>query len=173
MFRLFEFKARSNRHEELEQRLLQLNSRFAGEDHQTDTYFNVPYGRLKLREGNIENALIHYYRPDTLGSKPSNVELYRHEPEKNLKEILATALGIKIIVSKRRRIWFVKNVKIHFDKIEGFGEFLEVEAIDEDGSLSIESLEHQCNWFAAFFEIKKEDYIAYSYSDLLMHKENS
>jgi len=94
---------------------LPLDSHFAGENHQIDTYFNVPYGRLKLREGNIENALIHYYRPDVSGSKPSNVELYRHVPEKNLKEILTTALGIKTIVSKKRRIWFVKNVKIHFD----------------------------------------------------------
>ena len=68
MFRLFEFKARSNRHEELEQKLLHLNANFVGEDHQTDTYFNVPYGRLKLREGKIEYALIHYYRPDVLGS---------------------------------------------------------------------------------------------------------
>ena len=173
MFRLFEFKARNNRHTELEQGLLQLGAHFAGEDHQTDTYFNVPYGRLKWREGNIENALIHYYRPDVLGSKPSNVELYRHIPEKNLKEILTTVLGIKIIVSKKRRIWFVKNVKIHFDKIEGLGEFVEVEAIDEDGSLSIESLENQCNGFAALFKIKEEDYIACSYSDLLIQKENS
>jgi len=50
---------------------------------------------------------------------------------------------------------------------------VEVEAINEDGSLSIESLENQCNWFAALFKIKKEDYIAYSYSDLLIQKENS
>ena len=173
MVQLFEFKVRSNHNVELEQKLLQLKAHFAGEDHQTDTYFNVSYGRLKLREGNIENALIHYCRPDVLGSKPSNVELYQHQPGKNLKEILATALGIKIIVSKKRRIWFVKNVKIHFDQVEGLGEFLEVEAIDEDGSLSIEKLQDQCNSFAALFEIKKEDYIAYSYSDLLIQKENS
>ena len=50
---------------------------------------------------------------------------------------------------------------------------MEVEAIDENGSLNIKLLEDQCNWFAALFEIKKEDYIAYSYSDLLLQKENS
>ena len=89
---------------------------------------------------------------------------------KNLKKILAAALEIKIIVTKKRRIWFVKNVKIHFDEVDGLGEFVEVEAIDEDGSLSIETLEDQCNLFASLFEIKKEDYIAYSYSDLLLEK---
>ena len=50
------------------------------------------------------------------------------------------------------------------------GEFVEVEAIDEDGSLRKETLETQCRLFAVFFEIKKEDYIAYSYSDLLLEK---
>src|SRR5215210_2694382 len=102
MFRLFEIKARSNCNEELEQKLLQLDAHFAGEDHQTDTYFNVPYGRLKLREGEIENALIHYYRENVLGAKPSNVELYRHQPDENLKKILAAALDIKVIVTKKR-----------------------------------------------------------------------
>jgi len=72
MFQLFEFKARSNRNGKLEQKLSQIYARVVGEDHQKDTYFNVPFGSLKLREGNIENALIHYHCPDILGAKPSN-----------------------------------------------------------------------------------------------------
>ena len=47
----FEFKARVNNIDELEQKLLQLDPVFKGEDHQIDTYFNVSEGRLKLREG--------------------------------------------------------------------------------------------------------------------------
>ena len=118
----------------------------------------------------MKNALIHYHRLDVLGAKAANVELYRHKPKENLKEILVAALGIKTIVAKTRRIWFVKNVKIHVDQVEELGEFLEVEAINEDGSLSTQMLEDQCNFFAAFFEIKKEDYVAHSYSDLLLQK---
>ena len=41
-----------------EHQLLLLNPKFIGEDNQEDTYFNVAKGRLKLREGNIENSLI-------------------------------------------------------------------------------------------------------------------
>ncbi len=34
--------------------LLTHGADYKGTDRQTDTYFNVPNGRLKLREGNIE-----------------------------------------------------------------------------------------------------------------------
>ena len=164
---LFEFKARSDRNSELEKRLQQLNPRFTGEDHQVDTYFNVLKGRLKLREGVIENALIYYERTDIAYAKQSDVSLYRCNPDKSLKDVLTVALGIKTVVEKRRRIWFADNVKIHFDKVEGLGEFVEVEAINMNGNVSIEKLQEQCRQFANLFEIKFEDYISCSYSDLM------
>jgi adenylate cyclase class IV len=39
--------------------LIENGADFRGHDNQSDTYFNVPNGRLKLREGNIENNLIY------------------------------------------------------------------------------------------------------------------
>jgi len=60
----FEFKARSRNNTALEQKLQEFNPYFVGEDVQKDTYFHVAKGRLNLREGNIENMLIHYQRPD-------------------------------------------------------------------------------------------------------------
>lgn len=60
----FEFKARAGNLKNWEDQLLSLNPKFIGEDNQIDTYFNVPEGRLKLREGNIENSLIWYKRQD-------------------------------------------------------------------------------------------------------------
>ncbi|MBL7709922.1 MAG: hypothetical protein JNJ86_12680, partial [Chitinophagaceae bacterium] len=47
--------------------LLNQGAEFKGTDLQTDTYFNVTNGRLKLREGNIENALIWYERTNQAG----------------------------------------------------------------------------------------------------------
>jgi predicted adenylyl cyclase CyaB len=161
---LFEFKAWSNDNNSLEKKLQNLNPRFGGEDHQTDTYFNVLKGRLKLREGNIENALIHYQRPDIPGPKSSNVILYRHHPDKLLKETLIAGLGIKVIVVKTRRIWFVENVKIHFDTVKELGDFVEVEAIDEDGSIGLPTLQEQCSSFEKLFLIHQDDLIASSYS---------
>jgi adenylate cyclase class IV len=50
----FEFKARTNDLKKAEEKLLLLNPKFIGEDNQTDTYFKVTRGRLKLREGTLK-----------------------------------------------------------------------------------------------------------------------
>jgi adenylate cyclase, class 2 len=165
-----EFKATTNNLAALETLLQQHNPVFIGEDHQIDTYFNVPTGRLKLREGNIENALIHYERENTAGAKSSHVLLYQHQPDKTLKEILIKTLGIKAIVDKRRKIYFIKNVKFHFDTVEGLGTFIEVEAIDKDGNIGKEKLQAQCDEYAALFGIAAKDFCALSYSDMILNK---
>ena len=126
----FEFKAKTNQLQKLEELLLQKNPEFIGLDHQIDTYFNVAHGRLKLREGNIENALIHYERSDAAEAKQSNVLLYQHQPSATLKQILVKTLGIKVVIDKKRKIYFIGNVKFHFDQVEELGSFVEVEAID-------------------------------------------
>ncbi len=169
----FEFKAKTDELDNLENKLLELNPQFIGEDNQTDTYFNVSMGRLKLREGNIENSLIYYERQNTAASKQSDVLLYSHTADKTLKDILIKLHGIKVIVEKKRRIYFIDNVKFHFDTIPELGTFIEVEAIDKDGSFGIDKLQQQANEYAAFFNIKPLDYIALSYSDLILEKTNT
>ena len=163
-----EFKASTKKLAALETLLQQHNPVFIGEDHQIDTYFNVSLGRLKLREGNIENALIHYEREDTAGTKSSHVLLYQHQPDKALKEILIKTLGIKAVIDKRRKIYFIDNVKFHFDTVEGLGTFVEVEAIDKDGSIGKEKLQAQCDEYAALFNIDIADFCALSYSDVVL-----
>ncbi|MEJ7611948.1 MAG: class IV adenylate cyclase [Ferruginibacter sp.] len=164
----FEFKARTENLEEQEKKLLTLSPEFIGEDHQTDTYFNVATGRLKLREGNIENALIQYNRQDLAGGKQSDILLYKHQSDPSLKEILVKVHGIKTVVTKKRRIYFLENVKFHFDRVEGLGTFIEAEAIDLTGSIGIENLKAQCDKYIVFFNIATEDFIKVSYSDMLM-----
>jgi adenylate cyclase class 2 len=164
----FEFKARTTRLAALEACLQQENPVFHGTDHQIDTYFTVPNGRLKLREGTIENALIHYQRHNVAGAKQSDVILYQHQPEPSLKQVLTAALGIKAVVDKQRKIYFIDNVKFHFDQVNGLGSFVEVEAIDKDGSIGLEKLQQQCEFYSKLFELTPADYVAVSYSDLLV-----
>jgi adenylate cyclase class 2 len=164
----FEFKARTSDLKSLEDQLLLLNPKFIGEDNQADTYFNVTKGRLKLREGNIENSLIWYERQDIAGAKQSNVLLYRHTPDKTLKDILIKLHGIKVIVNKKRRIYFIDNVKFHFDTVMKLGTFIEVEAIDTGGKIGIEKLKEQCNKYAELFNLQPHNYISFSYSDMIL-----
>jgi len=169
----YEFKARCNNIEALESRLQEQKPLYIGSDHQVDTYFNVPIGRMKLREGNIENSLIHYNRTNTAGAKQSEVTLYQHRPDKALKEVLSKALGVKIVVSKTRRIYFIDNVKFHFDNVSELGSFVEVEAIDKDGSVGIEKLKQQCSYYIQLFDITEDQFIAESYSELLVKKSST
>ncbi|MBV7441278.1 class IV adenylate cyclase [Weeksellaceae bacterium TAE3-ERU29] len=166
----FEFKAKVDDIQLYESKLLQLNPKFIGVDNQVDTYFNVNEGRLKLREGNIENALINYDREDVQNSKESQIILYKHQPNIALKNILEKQLGIKVIVSKKRKIYFVDNVKFHFDEVENLGAFIEVEAIDENSKFEIDELKNQCNKYMEFFGLKKENLVEKSYSDLILEK---
>ena len=166
----YEFKVKAGDLNKLEQKLLELNPFFKGVDHQIDTYFNVPSGRLKLREGNIENTLIYYERPDIADAKQADIILYKHSPEKSLKDILTKVHGIKTIVDKTRRIYFIENVKFHFDNVKNLGTFVEVEAIDETGQTGIDELKKQCHIYFSFFGIKAADYISKSYSDLVLEK---
>ncbi|MEO7265209.1 MAG: class IV adenylate cyclase [Ferruginibacter sp.] len=164
-----EFKARIMNIKAAEEKLQQLNPIFIGEDLQTDTYYNVPQGRLKLREGNIENALIYYERENLAGSKQSNVILYEHTPSSQLKSLIEKVHGIKTIVIKRRKIYFIDNVKFHFDHVENLGEFMEVEAIDKDGSIPVTMLQMQADKYSSFFEISPQDFIELSYSDMMIN----
>lgn len=165
-----EFKARVNDPSIHEARLQSLNPVFAGEDLQKDTYYNVSAGRLKLREGNIENALIWYDRSNEAGAKQATILLYKHRPDDALKAILEKVHGIKVIVEKRRRIYYVDNVKFHFDTVNDLGTFIEAEAIDNDGTIGIEKLKEQCEHYIRFFEIQPADHISVSYSDMLLKK---
>lgn len=157
----------------LEQILLEHKADYKGEDHQLDTYFNVPNGRLKLREGTIENALIHYDRGNQIQPKLSSITYYTPNESKDLKATLIAALGVKIVVDKKRQIFFINQVKFHLDQVLGLGTFVEIEAIDIDGTIGELRLREQCYYYMDVLGIKEVDLLAMSYSDLLLEKSAS
>jgi len=165
-----EIKARTVEPERIRNILKIKNADFIGTDHQVDTYFKVGSGRLKLREGNIENHLIYYEREDARGPKKSSVALYKYSPDSNLKEILTKSLGILAVVDKHREIYFVENVKFHIDSVSLLGTFVEIEAIDKTGTIGDDKLLEQCNFYLNLFQISWEDLISVSYCDLLITK---
>ena len=162
-----EIKARCTDPARVRSLLEAAGAHFHGIDRQRDTYFPVPNGRLKLREGRIENHLIHYRRPDQAGPKRSDVLLFDTTPDSALKPLLTAALGVRIVVEKRRAIYFIGNVKFHVDAVDGLGAFVEIEAIDRDGSRSEADLLAQCRSFMDALDIAETDLVERSYSDML------
>jgi len=165
-----EIKARSNNQDLIREILKSHHAEFRGVDHQIDTYLKVNSGRLKLREGNIENSLVHYDRENKEGPKQSNVTLFKSDPKSSLKEILTKALGVLVVVDKSREIYFIDNVKFHIDSVKDLGTFVEIEATDADCSIGKNKLLEQCQHYLDLFKIKHENLISNSYSDLLLEK---
>lgn len=165
-----EIKARCKNPASIKKILISQQADFKGVDHQVDTYFKVPNGRMKFREGNIENSLIHYDRPNQAGPKKSNYILYHPHVDSSLKQLLTQANGILIVVDKLRSIYFIDNIKFHVDQVKDLGNFMEIEAVDSDGSIGEEKLLEQCQLYLEMLGIQEEDLIDNSYSDLLIHK---
>lgn len=168
-----EIKARTTRTDEIRKFLLANGAHFKGTDHQTDTYFNVPSGRLKLREGNIENNLIQYNRPDQSGPKQSDFRLVKIDDTEGLKKILSDAVGVKVIVRKKREIYFIENVKFHLDTLENVGSFVEIEAGNKDHHIPVEKLHEQCRYYLSAFGINEDDLVDRSYSDMLLEMQKT
>lgn len=162
-----EIKARSGEPAAVLLQLAALGAKHQGEDRQVDTYFRVPAGRLKLRQGNIENSLIHYARSGRAGTKDSHVTLYETREAARLSDVLHAALEVLVVVDKRRQILWIDNVKFHVDDVTGLGSFVEIEAIDRVGGLGRDMLLSQCQNYMRMLHIPDGDLEARSYSDLL------
>jgi len=166
-----EIKAKCSNPSGIRNYLMRNNAEFKGVDEQADTYFNVQNGRLKLREGNIENNLIFYERTNQAGPKNSRFHLVKVEDAEAMKEILTKSIGVKVVVKKKREIYYISNVKFHIDEVPGLGSFIEIEAGNILADLTQKQLKEQCDFYMKEFVIKPEDLVEVSYSDMLLEKD--
>lgn len=163
-----EIKVRVDALAPFRQRLEAMNAAYMGTDTQRDTYFVVPEGRLKVREGTIEQGIIFYNRPDQTGPKPSHIE--RTDPGKALAAVhtvLQAALPVDVVVEKTRSIYWVDQVKVHLDEVPGLGCFVELEAVDTDGTASESDLHAMCTDLMNDLNIPNNALVDRSYSDLV------
>lgn len=161
------FKAYCKNKEQIRKIILFNGAKYIGTDQQTDTYFTSKSGSLKLREGIIENKLIHCYKENKSGFKINKLSLYPITPNSSLKEILEKTIGTKSVVTKTREIFSIDNVNLHIDTVNGLGDFIEIETTDSNGSITNEKLLEQCNHYIKQLEINAKDLVSKSYSDLL------
>ncbi len=101
---------------------------------QTDTFFGVQAGRLKLREQPGAGAeLIYYQRPDAPGPAESHYLRGAVADAPAVRALLGAALGVRGQVRKRRLVYHVGRTRVHLDAVEGLGDFLELEVVLAEG----------------------------------------
>jgi predicted adenylyl cyclase CyaB len=165
--RNIELKARCPDLDAAREAARRLGAEFAGTLEQRDTYFVVPRGRLKLRQTTGRGAeLVAYTRDNAVEVRGSDYRLVPVPDPAALIAALASSLGVRGDVVKTRELWLWRRVRIHLDRVERLGTFLEFEAVldpgepDEAGHAKITQLRTALG-------MSDEDLIATSYSDLL------
>lgn len=145
----------------------ELGARDLGIDRQTDVYFRVSSGRLKLRFSTLgPSYLVSYQRANDAGPRDSRYDTLPVEEPEKLKSMLAGTLGIKIEVVKERHIFLHGNVRIHLDELPDLGSFVEFEAMVDDEA-QVEAERERVNDLMARFGIDESQLIGVSYSDMI------
>lgn len=134
---------------------------------QDDTFFSCPRGRLKLRAfSDTEGELIFYQRPDSAGPKESFYIVSPITSPDTLREALSLAYGEAGRVRKHRTLFLTGRTRIHLDRVETLGYFLELEVVlaqDEpvEAGVSI------ANALLTQFGISPQHLVKEAYIDLL------
>lgn len=140
---------------------------------QRDTYFHAPHGRLKLREEEGATPhLIAYERSDHVGQRESRYRIVHVDQVDEFKLALSSALGIKVVIAKRRHLFLWNEVRIHLDEVEGLGDFIEFEAVASKGSDLSREEAHVATMRQAF-AIDDSSVIGGSYCDLALAEDSA
>jgi len=102
---------------------------------QDDTFFGCDNGRLKLRTyADGTGHLIFYRRPDEDGPKVSFYILSPTTSPDTLREALTLANGQQGRVVKHRTLCMVGRTRVHLDRVDGLGDYMELEVVlgDDD-----------------------------------------
>jgi predicted adenylyl cyclase CyaB len=133
---------------------------------QTDWYFRVPHGRLKLRQvaANRDGELIAYFRPDKTAARTSEFQRMPTPDAAGTRRLLERMFGLRGCVRKRREVWLYMNARIHLDMVDGIGRFIEIEVVVTDGMRQARRLMRE---LMDALRISRESLIAGSYGSLL------
>ena len=161
---LLELKARVASLDDVRERLSPFTPHFVAALRQVDTYFDVPRGRLKLREidGAEEAKLIYYEREDVTGPKQSKVWLMRIPNPTVFKVFFGRILPTKVVIDKERAIYMYRGTQIHLDVVKNLGTFIEFERTITDVLEDRKMLERLMEGLG----IDEHDLVRGSYSDL-------
>jgi len=134
---------------------------------QDDTFFACANGRLKLRElAPDRGELIFYRRPDVAGPKVSEYVITPTPSPAAMRETLGRALGVIGRVRKRRRLYLVEGTRVHLDRVEGLGSFLELEVVLAESQSATDG-ERVALRLLPVLGVSEQDLVEGAYVDLL------
>lgn len=135
---------------------------------QEDTFFNSPRGRLKLRVYS-DNAgeLIYYKRSNYRRPSRSSYQIFRLVHPGWTKQWFTEMFGIRGTVKKRRVLYKIGNVRVHLDRVDLLGDFIELEVVLCDGD-RLETGMETANFLMKQLDIHSKNLIAGAYLDLIM-----
>jgi predicted adenylyl cyclase CyaB len=134
---------------------------------QTDTFFVVPQGRLKVRAfSDGSGELISYERAHEQGPKESIYTRVACEDARLLLEALSSVLSVRGIVSKRRELFLIGRTRVHLDRVEHLGCFVELEVVLAPGEPVDEGHREARNLLRSL-EVSESALVAEAYIDLL------
>lgn len=150
-----------------------LGARDEGDLWQRDTYFAVAHGGLKLREQKPGVPhLIQFARADRPEQRESRYRIADVADGAATRAVLEAVLGVTCVVVKRRRLFLWNDVRIHLDRVEGLGAFVELEAVaPPESDLTIEH-EHVA-FLREALSIGDERLVPHGYSVLLAQASTS
>jgi predicted adenylyl cyclase CyaB len=130
MSRNIEIKARIPELSAIRVKAASLASGSAEMINQTDTFFVVPRGRLKVRAfADGSGEVISYDRPNRRGPKESIYQRVACENARVLSQALASVLAVRGVVTKQREVFHVGRTRVHLDQVNGLGCFVELEVV--------------------------------------------
>jgi predicted adenylyl cyclase CyaB len=129
-----EIKARISSIEALVPRVAALADQGPVEIEQDDTFFVCERGRIKLRAlSATEGQLIFYRRANQAGPKESRFVISPTASPDSLRDALTLAYGSAGRVRKHRTLYLVGRTRVHLDRVESLGHFLELEVVLAEG----------------------------------------
>ncbi|UCF78606.1 MAG: class IV adenylate cyclase [Candidatus Eiseniibacteriota bacterium] len=135
---------------------------------QEDVFFNVPDGRLKLRSsGDSAGELIYYERGDVSGPRMSRYFIGRTEDRSSLKRVLSSSLGVYGLVRKYRTLFRVGDIRVHLDRVEDLGDFIELEYVMRDDTVEGDAVRAVRDLMTRLC-IRERDLIDVAYIDLVL-----
>ncbi len=137
---------------------------------QRDVFFQCQNGRLKLRIFSAERGqLIAYQRPDQTGPTTSEYYICETDRPEALRQTLSKSLGQCAVVEKTRLLYLVGRTRIHLDRVETLGDFLELEVVLSDDD-DIADGQAEAQRLLAELKVDPEALIDCAYVDLLTSK---